>query len=389
MRLLLLIFVLTLSATAQQWPKVAPFERRITIADVSKDIVQIDIRRQDGPTAYQLQCASPQSAKRHRLLDFDWSGDFECRLWSPSDSRYATLLTYDPNPERDWESRGRFFLEELEMPCGDYPEWGRTRTFRLRGLELTLQIMGFARVAEGYSGNPITSLVLKIKVDPDADAISAIAGEITIRQPHARETDSPRPKYDCRRVLYQHVPGRLTERYLSSFRKPTQYQGIRRISKEFVFDVEAIHRMVIRATNGSPAYYLECESVPNGIRTAMAAIDCRLVLPGSKQDLLGDSVDPISLQRRSRINLQQTVGECAAHPAWGRTREFRLRNMKLRIVVENKQQVSQPASVTLHIEARPDNSANGAVALPAKYLDPSYMPLDQPNACMNVLSRSQ
>ena len=42
--------------------------------------------------------------------DFDYSGDFECRLSSVGDhDTYSTLLTEDAHQNRDWESRGRFF----------------------------------------------------------------------------------------------------------------------------------------------------------------------------------------------------------------------------------------------------------------------------------------
>src|SRR5207245_11632673 len=93
-----------------------------------------------GAPVYRLQCHSAEySGGDH---DFAYSGDFECRLSSVGNrDRYSTLLTEDAHQSRDWESRGRFFAQNLRGSCASIPDFGAVRKFKLRGMDLTLKII--------------------------------------------------------------------------------------------------------------------------------------------------------------------------------------------------------------------------------------------------------
>ena len=115
-----------------------PVHRVFDVPDVSKASVSLDLKSTDGEPIYRIQC---HSAGYTGDPGFDYSGDFECRLSMIGyDNTYSTLLTEDINQSRDWESRGRFFAADLRGKCAQIPEFGVTRSFQLRGMDLTLLI---------------------------------------------------------------------------------------------------------------------------------------------------------------------------------------------------------------------------------------------------------
>jgi hypothetical protein len=88
-----------------------------------------------------------------------------------SGEHYSTLLTEDAHQSRDWESRGRFFAAELQGPCARIPEFGATRSFELRGMDLTLGITN----QKFTVGGKLNSLTLTVTVRPDPRAQRPIA----------------------------------------------------------------------------------------------------------------------------------------------------------------------------------------------------------------------
>jgi hypothetical protein len=89
---------------------------------------------------------------------------------------YSTLLTEDPHQSRDWESRGRFFAADLRGACAGIPQFGAIRSFRLRGMDLTLRVSDqkFAESGE------LESLALTVTVRPDAEASRPIAAMVPL-----------------------------------------------------------------------------------------------------------------------------------------------------------------------------------------------------------------
>ncbi|PYY16276.1 MAG: hypothetical protein DMG60_15460 [Acidobacteria bacterium] len=151
------------------YPAVQPFSKTVDVPSVSTTSVVTVINAPTGKSLYKLQC---HSAGYSGDPDFDYSGDFECRLSSISQKdKYSTLLTEDLHQSRDWESRGRFFASELKGQCALIPNFGSVRRFRLRGMILTLKIIS-PRFAQ--SGN-LKSLKLNVQVQQDNAALTPIA----------------------------------------------------------------------------------------------------------------------------------------------------------------------------------------------------------------------
>ncbi len=167
------------------WLPVAPLERTFDFPDASQAEVSLAIPGRDGQALYRLEC---HTWRYEKDPDFDYSGDFECRLTSSyAKEEYSTLLTDDPNQSRDWQSRGRFLVPELVGRCGDYPEYGRARNFRLRGMRLRLELkdVNVIRSLEGATRGPfaLRSFRLVVKVEPDPEASSTIAEPARVPKP--------------------------------------------------------------------------------------------------------------------------------------------------------------------------------------------------------------
>jgi hypothetical protein len=167
--LLFLTPVFTIYMGAQPFPPVAPVNTTFEVPDVKNADVSLDIKSPKGSPLYRLQC---HSAGYTGDAGFDYSGDFECRLSSIGQiERYSTLLTEDHHQSRDWESRARFFADNLRGTCASIPDFGATRNFQLRGMSLTLQIIDPLFAADGS----LNGLKLKVTVRPDPGARRPIA----------------------------------------------------------------------------------------------------------------------------------------------------------------------------------------------------------------------
>jgi hypothetical protein len=154
---------------AQSYPAVKPLQRAFMVSDVSKASVLFDIDALGSVPLYHLQC---HSAGYTGDPDFDYSGDFECRLsLIGQPNSYSSLLTEDAHQSKDWESRGRFFAAELQGPCARIPEFGATRSFKLRDMDLTMGITDQKFTVDGK----LSSLTLTVTVRPDPLAQRPIA----------------------------------------------------------------------------------------------------------------------------------------------------------------------------------------------------------------------
>ncbi len=161
-----------LSLAAQTYPTVRELRRTFDVQAVDRSDVRLTVKSRDGNPLYELQC---HSAGYTGDADFDYSGDFECRLSSVGGQNvYSTLLTEDSHQSRDWESRGRFFASDLRGACALIPEFGATRTFRLRGMILTLQITNQRFSEHGK----LKSLKLIVAVRPDPESTAPIAAVV-------------------------------------------------------------------------------------------------------------------------------------------------------------------------------------------------------------------
>lgn len=147
---------------ARSYPVVAPLQRTFFVPNVAKANVSLDIESGRGVPLYNLQC---HSAEYIGDDDFAYSGDFECRLIPvPPSYAYSTLLTEDLHQSKDWESRGRFFAADLQGACARIPQFGATRSFKLRGMDLTLAIRDQEFTEDGKLAS--LTLVVTVRLDP-------------------------------------------------------------------------------------------------------------------------------------------------------------------------------------------------------------------------------
>lgn len=178
----------------QSWPQVTPMKKSIII-DAKNEAAKFNIEDKNGKPLYLVEC---HSAGYEGDRDFDYSGDFECRLKSLySKEAYSTLFTDNPKQSRDWQSRARVFAEELVGQCGDYPEYGRIRHFRLRGMLITLTFseVHFKNSRDGNlkSGShpEFESFQFDLTVEPDSAASSAITERVPFVEPPRAHPSDP------------------------------------------------------------------------------------------------------------------------------------------------------------------------------------------------------
>jgi hypothetical protein len=160
-----------------KWPKPAEVKKIVQLA--GHQMFNLDLTSKTGVRLYKLQCVlNPTDEDSND--EFDFSGAFFCRLTSYYDNRQSTLLTENQYPTRDWENRGQFLIEQITGDCATYPDYGRSRTFTLRGMNLTLTI-DHLRISAGSIVNrtsaeeSIQELALEITISSDTTAISEIA----------------------------------------------------------------------------------------------------------------------------------------------------------------------------------------------------------------------
>jgi hypothetical protein len=168
-RMLNMLWLVVVCAAAESYPAVKSAQQTFEVPDVSKANVVLEIKSTAGSPLYKLQC---HSAGFTGDSGFDYSGDFECRLSSIGRrDTYSTLLTEDSDQSRDWESRGRFFAVNLRNSCARVPQFGASRSFELRGMNLALQITDPVLTNDGK----LHSLKLTVKVGPNPNARRPIA----------------------------------------------------------------------------------------------------------------------------------------------------------------------------------------------------------------------
>lgn len=174
------LLVASCASAAANWPKVQPFHEMFHFANVDQASAEITLRSAKGEPLYSLDCHSGSFDSS----DFDYSGLLACRLVSLySKERVSTLLTETVNQTSDWENRGRFLVKHLLPGCASYPDWGRSRTFYLRGMKLVLSIdkETFNRSSTGK--RLLESYSFDVIVQPDPSAVSSIARKTNVPEP--------------------------------------------------------------------------------------------------------------------------------------------------------------------------------------------------------------
>jgi len=168
---LMLSAALGLPHQRASFPDIRPLHAVRKIDLNRPSLLELTVYSKSRRPAYKIQCASASFSSK----DFDYSGDFECRLIEvPHSSRYSTLLTENLDQSRDWESRGRFFAASLKPPCSGVADFGAVRTFSLRKMRVSLSV----RDPRFRRDGTLYALTAQIDVVPDGLAHTSIAKRV-------------------------------------------------------------------------------------------------------------------------------------------------------------------------------------------------------------------
>ncbi len=162
-----------------KWPAIVPRSAEFVVNSASSDIVDWVIENTHADALYRVRCRGPGED-----AGFTFSGDWECRLVPVHEkARYSSLFLHDPAATRDWQSRARFFAEQMTEPCSAIDGYGRTRSFRLRGMKISLEVVEPVTKKNHIVGTREQRAVLhgfrfRMRVENDPSAAGEIAEPI-------------------------------------------------------------------------------------------------------------------------------------------------------------------------------------------------------------------
>jgi len=157
-----------LGRTYVDWHEVREVELSFGIRTAAERIeLEFPIKDIYDKTIYWFTCVGGsedfldhlQGARREDLF----VKDMICTLNKEPGPREETLLAEDDIAT--WHTRGQFHWEDLVGDCGRYPEYGRERHFRLRGMEITLAATD---LVESQGALSYFKLDVSVKNRPDA-----------------------------------------------------------------------------------------------------------------------------------------------------------------------------------------------------------------------------
>jgi hypothetical protein len=385
------------------WPQVVPISRDYNFPDVDHAMVSLTLKDTQGKPLYWMGCHSGDftgnSGDPFRD-DEDYFGAFDCHLHSLHPRSEYNLLSYDAVWRIENFSRAATSAGDLWGACYDYPEWGRTRHIRLRGMRMTMQFNDVHFERTGISAEAdevLRSFRFTLRIEPDEKAVSAVAEPPPFANPLKEEPGSTTSiSNGCTKIIPEHVPGVVPEDYIRQQGLQPPYPRVTRAvgTTTFAVDEPKDFRLSILDEVGNEAYSVQCSAGIGQNGLGQWGVVCELVQAGKRLDLLADGIDPYSRMPRGLIVPDQLIGKCSTYPEWGAVRHFRLRGLDLSLRINNLIQMRDPAQrsgvnssrlTRFHLQAsvQPDATATSAVALPAPYIDWRF--LDRPNACGQVL----
>lgn len=367
------------------WPSIAPIAKTFHFADAGSASVELTIQGVNGRPLYLLKCHPGY----YEDPSFDYTGAFDCQMqvvdlkWKAF--RSHTLLFSELNKWTAWDSPGRFLIEDLRGECAHYPDWGTERRLKLRGMEIILALDNI-QLADGDQA--LKSFDFSVDVKPSSDAISAVSAPAAFEEPKFSNGTMV-----CGKLLPHHMPGTISQQYVREHGLGPPYIQIRDASKTAAFPVAAgVNTKLVLPVldvNGHQAYTLECVGSFGEAGTAQWGIRCQFFAKGNSLNLLGDSVDPYTLNYRGLFEAEQLTPACREYPEWGAHRQFRLRNLDITLVAlgdlaaDNAFQEDSSKQIVLQTEVKPDSSATSPVALPSEYVD--WRLLDKLSDCDEIL----
>lgn len=179
--------VLGFSADGAVWPEVQPVEASRTF-DVSKPgdtPFTLVIKDRAGAPAYKLEC---HNGDYDDTSEMNYSGDFQCALFAlgANGERVSwNLLATDEKEEQssDWYNRARVMAGELFGECGENPDYGRVRRFRLRGMAITFWFGNLVWQGRGSRGHRLAAFTFRLRVVNDGRALTAVANRVATPRP--------------------------------------------------------------------------------------------------------------------------------------------------------------------------------------------------------------
>jgi hypothetical protein len=158
-------------ADVHSWPVVREEAGVVTIETPAEADFTRHIVGRDGRLLYDLRC---RSGDLDDVGGFNYSGLIQCRLSvAHATSGPQTLLFENAHATSDWEGRGRFLLSDILGSCGKYPDYGSTRSYRVRGMRLVLSVrdLRLQKLPQGEVGASSYVLAYDLKSDPAAKSV--------------------------------------------------------------------------------------------------------------------------------------------------------------------------------------------------------------------------
>jgi len=185
------------SASGSRWPKVLPLDKAYVISDPQHAVVKTKILGEAGQPLYLFVCRTWADESVPGVI---YTDDLDCRLLEASWGEIEANLLLETPKVAAWYSRGRMLAEQLAGDCANYPEYGRVRHFRLRGMRLTLEFDDVVFEHESVGARPrMKSYTLRLRVDPDTAALRDIAESSGYLDPHRTNPDDPRSCSEVRK----------------------------------------------------------------------------------------------------------------------------------------------------------------------------------------------
>jgi len=177
------------------WPVVAQQDVTFTVnASSPRNDISIVLFGLDAKPLYRLVCRGGSDEYRDQIFarsEIYYVPDLMCVLNEGDEEHEGSLLSEGQEPA--WYTRGQFRWPDLIGVCGNYPEFGRVRHFRLRGMEITLTASGIS-LDDGH----LSSFALRIQVRNARDA----------RTRHAEPPGFLRPEGECTAIRKGVEPAR-------------------------------------------------------------------------------------------------------------------------------------------------------------------------------------
>jgi hypothetical protein len=391
-----------------RWPPIAATSRTFHFSGSGIEAQSFTIRGPSGNPVYWLGCHGGlyegNSGDPDHDDQYDYFGDLDCHLHSLYAPDDGNLLVTDAVGGTEHFSRLLTTAWDLQGACAKYPEWGSLRHVTLRGMAFTFKYSNavILRGGNGATAAPneeprLTSVDLEIKVEPDPEAVSAIALEPPFDRPRYPVSGNPRGISPlCDRVVPRHIPGVDIGSYVREHGLGPPYPQVAPTegSATFALEEDKDWQMPILDSDGRQVYSLGCRAALGEAGLGRWGVCCELLQAGKDLDLLADSVDPYSRRIRTLFEQEQFDGECAEYPEWGAIRTFKLRGFQLVLRVKSvvldgtgSQRLGfyrgRIARFDMAAKVVPNRSATSAVALPSRYVDWRF--LSRPGACSQVV----